>query len=239
MKRTLRSVKLLTVIGLSLAAFACDDPGDGGGGGGGGNPSDGPTAQELLELTQTCDPLPGVSKFKTDYNVSSTIQICRLNGAIWWRADADIDCDGGSSAECKNDPDYQSTTSAKDSQGNFVDASKVPFLVVPMAGNGFDPKAYGIKTGWSAYGSAGAMIYNGKIVYGPYADAGPAGIIGELSQAAAAKLGIPTSPISGGVSSGVTYIVFTGNNTYVDPIESASMATSLGKSLANTLLENN
>jgi len=238
MKRTIHTVKMLTIVGLSLAAFACDDPGEGEGDG--GNPNNGaPTAAELLDLTQHCDPLPGVSKFKTDYNVSSTIQICQLNGAIWWRADADIDCDGGTSAECKDDPDYQSTTSAKDSKGNFVDASKVPFLVVPQASNGFDPKSHGIKTGWSAYGSAGAMIYNGKVIYGPYADAGPEGIIGELSQAAAAQLGIPTSPIHGGVSSGVTYIVFTGANTYVDPIESAAMANSLGKSLANTLLENN
>ncbi len=107
MKRTIRNVKLLTVIGLSLAAFACDDPGEGGSGGSGGNPSDGPTAQELLELTQTCDPLPGVSKFKTDYNVSSTIQICQLNGAIWWRADADIDCDGAADPRCTVDRSYR------------------------------------------------------------------------------------------------------------------------------------
>lgn len=218
---------------------ACDDPNDGDTGGGGGGGNDGPTAQELLALTQTCNQVPGTTKFKTDQGQSATVPICQLNGAVWWRADADIDCDGGTSTECKSDPDYMSETSAKDSKGNWVDASTVPFLVVPLPSNGFDPKAFGIKTGWSGYGSAGAIIYNNKIVYAPYADAGPTGVIGELSQAAAAKLGIPTSPKTGGVPSGVTYIVFTGPNTYVNPIESLSMATSIGKDLANQLLDNN
>ena len=72
----------------------------------------------------------------------------------------------------------------------------------------------------------------------PYADAGPSGVIGELSQAAAAKLGIPTSPINGGVASGVTYIVFTGAN-YVDPIENLTTADTVGKNLAAKLIADN
>lgn len=109
--------------------------------------------------------------------------------------------------------------------------------MVPLASNGFVPKDHGIKTG-SHYGSAGAMIDNGKLVYGPYADAGPSGVIGELSQAAAIKLGIPGSPINGGVASGVTYIVFTGAN-YVDPIENLNTAATVGKTLAVKLIADN
>jgi len=40
------------------------------------------------------------------------------------------------------------------------------------------------------------------------------------------------------VSSGVTYIVFTGAN-YVNPIESAAAAATMGKQLAAALMTNN
>ena len=198
-----------------------------------------PTAADLLALTQNCVPVPGIAKFKVDASAgSATVQICQLNGAIWWRADADVDCDGYPDPKCTVDPYYQGETSAKDSNGQFINAAKVPFYVVPLASNGFDAKNFGIKTSWSGYGSAGAIIYNGKLLYAPYADAGPTGVIGELSYAAAAALGMNPSPINGGVASGVTYIVFTGAS-YVDPIECAAAATTLGKQLAATLMKNN
>ncbi|MCA9635879.1 MAG: glycoside hydrolase family 75 protein [Myxococcales bacterium] len=235
-------MKLSIGLALAISLLVREDPGVGGSGAeraDEGPRRAGPSADELLALTESCDPLPGVGKFKTDSRSPATVPICRLNGAIWWRADADIDCDGGTSASCKDDPSYQATTSAKDSKGSFVDASTLPFLVVPLAGNGFDPKKLGIKTGWSGYGSAGAIIYDGQLLYVPYADAGPAGVIGELSQAAAARLGIPTSPRSGGVDSGVTYIVFTGPGSYVEPIESEAEARALGERLARALIQDN
>ena len=198
-----------------------------------------PTAADLLALTETCVPVPGISKFKIDASSgSATVQICQLNGAIWWRADADVDCDGYPDPKCTVDPYYQGETSAKDSMGQFINAAKVPFYVVPLASNGFDAKNFGIKTSWSGYGSAGAIIYDGKLLYAPYADAGPKGVIGELSYAAAEQLGMNPSPINGGVSSGVTYIVFTGAN-YVNPIESAAAAATMGKQLAAALMTNN
>ncbi len=196
------------------------------------------TVEALLDLTKNCKRLPGTSLFRTDAGKTPTIEVCQLNGAIWWRADADIDCDGGRSAPCTSDPWYQPETSSKDSSGKFIDSSKVPHFVVPMASNGFVPKDHGIKTGWNAKGSAGIIIYDGKMIYAPYADAGPKGVIGEMSAAAAAQLGIPNHPVSGGVSSGVTYIVFTGDN-YVYPIESASAAEVLGEELAKKLLAEN
>jgi len=197
-----------------------------------------PTHDELLALTQSCTQLPGTTKFKTDSDAAANVSICQLNGAVWWRADADIDCDGAADPRCTVDPYYMPETSAKDSNGNFMNAAEVPFYVVPLPSNGFDPKTLGIKTGWSGYGSAGAILYNGKLLYAPYADAGPTGVVGELSYAAAELLGIPSSPINGGVASGVTYIVFTGSN-YIDPIEDPAVAASVGKSLAKTLLQNN
>ena len=197
-----------------------------------------PTHDQLLALTQSCNQLPGTTKFKNDASGSATVPICQLSGAVWWRADADIDCDGQADPRCTIDPDFMPETSAKDSTGKFMNAAEVPFIVVPLPSNGFDPKAHGIKTGWSHYGSAAAVLYNGKLIYAPYADAGPSGVVGELSYAAAEKLGIPSSPINGGVASGVTYIVFTGSN-YIDPIEDPAVAASVGKGLAKTLLANN
>ena len=197
-----------------------------------------PTVADLVALTQNCTPVAGTSKFKTDSGANSaTVQLCQLNGAIFWKADADIDCDGAADPKCTVDPDYMATTSATDSNGKYINSAKVPFYVVPLASNGFVPKDHGIKTG-AHYGSAGALIYNGKLVYAPYADAGPSGVIGELSYAAAEQLGIPPSPINGGVASGVTYIVFTGAN-YIDPIENTTTAATLGKSLASKLIADN
>ena len=193
------------------------------------------TAAALRELTGTCDRVPGTSKFKTDAGAKPTVELCALDGAIWWRADADIDCDGGQSKACRADPWYQPETSAKDSTGAFIDSSAVPHFVVPLPSNGFRPKDHGIKTSWSGRGSAGVIVYGDKVLYAPYADAGPKGVIGELSAAAAEELGIPSDPIKGGVPDGVTYIVFTGER-YIDPIESATRAREVGEPLARDLI---
>ncbi len=195
-----------------------------------------PLAEQLLELTQTCDRVAGTGNFKTDVGASESVQLCQLEGAIFWRADADIDCDGQPDPRCAHDPWRQGETSAKGSDGQFLNAAEVPFLVVPMASQGFDPKAHGIKTGWSGYGSAGVVIYNGRMVYAPYADAGPRGVIGELSYAAAERLGIDPDPKHGGVAEGVTYIVFTGTAAHVRPVEEPAKAAEVGEQLVRRLL---
>lgn len=194
-------------------------------------------AEQLTAATQTCNPVPGTQLFKTDAGASKpTVQLCQLDGAIWWRADADIDCDGAPDNRCAHDPWRQPETSAKGSDAAFLNPAQVPFLVVPMASNGFVPKAHGIKTGWSGYGSAGVVLYNGRMVYAPYGDAGPRGIIGELSYAAAVALGIDPDPVRGGVAEGVTYIVFTGSEAHVRPVENPNAAQEVGERLARMLV---
>lgn len=201
----------------------------------GGGSTGGPTADDLLAITETCSQLPGSSKFKNDSSSSSaTIPVCELNGAVWWEADMDIDCDGGTETNCTKDPYYQSETAVVDSNGDPLDASNLPFIVLPLASNGFDYAAEGIYKG-----AAGAVIYNGILQYGVFGDLGPKGVIGEASYAMAAELGINPDPISGGTPSGVTYIVFTGSDAKVDPVESESQAEVVGSQQATDLLNEN
>jgi len=185
----------------------------------------------LPALVSTCQKLEGTTEFATDKGGAATIPICKLDGALWWTADMDIDCDGGQSAECKADPYYQPETATVDSRGKPLDASTLPFVVVPKRSNGFDPRAQGL-----VMGSVVAVLYKGKIEYGILGDVGPAGIIGEASYAMARRLGIPSSPISGGVDGGVTYVVFTGPAAVVTKKEDAAEATRIGQARAQELI---
>ncbi len=65
------------------------------------------------------------------------------------------------------------------------------------------------------------------------------GIIGEASYAMASSLGIDPNPASGGVDTGVTYIVFTGQGAVVIPIEDHASAVTLGNQLAAQIIQNN
>ncbi len=188
-----------------------------------------PTASELLNITESCSPLPNVSQFKTDASAAAaTIPLCRSKGAIWFKADLDIDCDGGSTPECKADKYYLPETSCSTSEGKPLDASNLPFFVLPRNSNGFNAADYGVRCG-----SVGAVIYNGKVEYAILGDRGPDGVIGEASYAMAKRLGINPDPNSGGIASGVTYIVFTGSAAVLPkPIENHSSAVALGEKLA-------
>jgi hypothetical protein len=179
---------------------------------------------DLVALLSSCQQLSGTTSFRTDEGAAKTVPICQLNGAVWWKADMDIDCDGGKGTACKSDPYYQADTAAVDSSGNALDASTLPYVVVPLPSNGFDYKAAGLKLG-----SVVGVIYQGKIMYGIIGDLGPTGVIGEASYAMASKLGINPSPISGGVDSGVTYVAFTGSSAVVTKKEDAAQAAQIGQ----------
>jgi hypothetical protein len=192
------------------------------------------SAADLLAVASNCHQLSGTTKFSTDSGGSKTVPICGLTGAVWWKADMDVDCDGGKGSVCQSDPDYQSDTAGVDSKGHALDASTLPYVVIPMSSNGFNYKTAGLKMG-----SVVAVIYNGKVAFGILGDVGPAGVIGEASYAMAVKLGINPSPISGGVDSGVTYVAFTGTAAAVTHNEDSAQAASLGAQLAHQLIQNN
>src|SRR4030095_12663776 len=131
------------------------------------------SAADLLALVDSCSVLPGSTKFKTDSRDAAPIDICVRPGARWWQPARDIACDGGQSAICQDDPYYLPDTAATDSQGNPLDASTLPFVVIPLPSNGFDSANEGIQLG-----SVCAVVYDGMLQYGVFGDKGPKGIIG-------------------------------------------------------------
>ncbi|CCI25442.1 MAG: glycoside hydrolase family 75 protein [Dolichospermum sp.] len=96
----------------------------------------------------------------------------------------------------------QDGTKAKTDPSRYVDSTRIPYIVLPGGGSA------GAKLGDFAVVFNGK---NGKIVNGIYADVGPSNKIGEGSIALAEALGIPSSPRTGGVSSGIMYVVFPGS----------------------------
>jgi hypothetical protein len=108
----------------------------------------------------------------------------------------------------ENDPApgfYVSTTSLADKGKNledplrYVDAETIPYIILPGK--------------FSTEAKLGDIAFvlnknNGKKCFAIYAETGPVNKIGEGSMALAKQLEIPGTPRSGGVESGILYIVF-------------------------------
>ncbi|MFK4693385.1 glycoside hydrolase family 75 protein [Streptomyces pristinaespiralis] len=189
-------------------------------------PAAGVDAAALLAEVEHCTRI-SKGDYATDRGRPATIPVCEHDGAVFWQADMDIDCDGRRSTRCnsRTDPSFQQATAFTGSDGKYLDAAELPFVVVPAPGPVWNYLSSGIRGG-----SAAAIVHDGKVVYGVVGDTGPSGIIGEASYAAAEALGIDPDPARGGVPSGVTYIVF--KDSKVSPIESRAAAEKLGEELA-------
>ena len=193
----------------------------------------GSLVERLLALTASCT-AASTSKLATDEGEKGTVDICKLKGAFFWKADMDIDCDGQETAECNKtaDPWFQNQTAFPQSNGKPLIASVLPYIVLPLADSRFSYKTAGILPGALAI-----VIYQGKLNYGVFGDLCAKGMIGEASYAMAASLGIDPDPATGGADSGVTYFVFTGAGAVVKPIEDHQAAVKLGQSLVQQLLQ--
>lgn len=191
------------------------------------------SAADLLAKVTSCAQVSN-GKYKTDDETSATIPVCGKNGAVFWKADMDIDCDGQRTTNCNEDRDpwYQDDTAFHQSDGKPLKAETLPYVVVPSTSSIWDYSGAGIKGGGVV-----AVIYNNKVEYAVVGDTGPSKIIGEASYATAKALGIDPDPETGGAESGVTYILF--KNSKVSPIESHSAAVSLGDQLAKQFLADN
>jgi hypothetical protein len=194
------------------------------------------TAAQLLALATGCKTKLSKSPYAADVGSPANIDVCGLNGAVFFHADMDVDCDGKSTTTCNSstDPDFQNDTSGHTSTGAPLDAAALPFIVVPGVSSRWSYTASGI-----AMGSVAAVLYNGNLTYGIVGDVGPTSIIGEASVGMAKSLGINPSPTVGGVSSGVTYIIFTGTSARVSKNEDHQEAVTLGSQLAQTLVQTN
>ena len=190
----------------------------------------GPSASQLLAKVSSCS-VVSHGKYATDDGESSTVNICKAGSAFFWKADMDVDCDGVRTSKCNEDTDpwYQDQTSFETSKGKPFQSDSTHYFVIPLPSSRFSYSSNGIKPG-----SVAAIIYNNKVVYAVFADEGPNNIIGEASYATAKALGIDSNPETGGVDSGVTYIVFPGK--VPSTIESNSAIDSKGISAANAFV---
>jgi len=186
-----------------------------------------------LNLTRACTRIVSSHSYALDSGQKTNI--CGLNGAIFWTADMDIDCDGRNVGDGKcpgPDPTYLPDTAFHNASDQPLAASVTPYVVIP---NDFHIAGLDSNNG----GNVTAVIFNDKVAYAVFGDTGPTDIIGEASYATAVSLGINPNPANGGTAGPVTYITFIGNGTRPSNIEDQTATKVLGDQLAAQLQQNN
>ena len=136
--------------------------------------------------------------------------------AIYYEAKFAVDADGRGP---RFPGDTQDDNTNLHDQGGALDATKYPFIVIPLPANGpFFTQKLGLKLG-----DLGICLFkNGKSVAVLYGDFGPSTRLGEGSIFACGELGISGNPISGGIEAGeiginspthrgIVHIVFPGS----------------------------
>lgn len=206
---------------IAIAAAGCGGdpatgPADGGAGDGAGSDGlggGGPTAQAILDRVAGCGGTAIKGGFGTDGPGAISMFAC--GGAVYWRADLDVDCDGIQTPPCDTDPTGQPQTSIVDlTPSGDVDPTLLPYFVIPLG----LPESAWYEAHGIALGQVGAVVYGGQVRYGIFADEAGGWFIGEASYAMCRLFlggptggGDPCSPIDGGIdASDVTYVTFTG-----------------------------
>jgi hypothetical protein len=188
-------------------------------------------AAELLAAVGDCAPV-SQGHYRTDGGTRAAVPVCGARGAVFWTADMDIDCDGRATTHCnqRTDPDFSASTAYRQSDGRYLSAEKLPYIVVPAPSDIWNHRAHRIEGG-----SVAAVVYQDRVHYAVVGDVGPRDIIGEASYATAKALGIRPDPHGGGAPSGVTYILF--EDSRVAPIEDHAAAVATGERLARKLVD--
>ncbi|WP_393086680.1 glycoside hydrolase family 75 protein [Streptomyces sp. LN704] len=170
-------------------------------------------------------------RYRTDEGTRAEIPVCGAPGVVFWKADMDIDCDGRPGALCnrRTDPLFSAATAYRQTDGRYLSAETLPYVVVPAPSRLWNHRDDGI-----GGGSVVAVIYQDRVQYAVVGDTGPRHIIGEASYATAKALGIGADPRHGGTASGVTYIAF--RDSRVKPIEDHAAAVAEGERLAGLFL---
>ncbi|MEU7059191.1 glycoside hydrolase family 75 protein [Streptomyces sp. NPDC046197] len=187
-------------------------------------------AADLLARTRGCAPVSR-GRYRPDAGSPATVRICGLSGAVFWKADMDIDCDGRPTARCnrRTDPHFSPAAAYQQSDGRRLNAERLPYIVLPAPSRIWNYFTHGV-----GGGSVAAVVYRNRVQYAVVGDTGPRDVIGEASYATARRLGIPADPRRGGVGHGVTYIVF--RNARVDRIEDHAATVAAGERLARQLV---
>ncbi|WP_406438069.1 glycoside hydrolase family 75 protein [Streptomyces sp. NBC_01613] len=188
-------------------------------------------AADLLARARDCTQVSH-GRYRTDAGKPASVAVCGTRRAVFWKADMDIDCDGRSGPRCNRraDPQFSRATAYQQSDGRYLNAERLPYIVVPAVGPLWNHRDDGVRGG-----SVAAVVYRDRVQYAVVGDIGPRDTIGEASYAAAKGLGIPSDPRGGGTSSGVTYIVF--KNSQVEPIEDHAAAVTVGRRLARQFVQ--
>ncbi|MBK8257940.1 MAG: PAAR domain-containing protein [Polyangiaceae bacterium] len=125
--------------------------------------------------------------------------------AMGFKAPAAICADGAPKGVAGDT--YQPTTSFQFSDGSYINADTIPYVVLPQAKNSAGNWASAHNVKGNPFGDAGIKPgdyvkitnpANGNTVYAIWGENGPSGEVGEISMAAARDLGLNDSPISGG-----------------------------------------
>lgn len=172
--------------------------------------------------------------YRTDNGAPADIPVCGKSGAVFWKADLDIDCDGRRGPYCNEttDPLFADTTAFHQSDGKYLSAETLPYVVVPAASHIWNHYEHGVRSGTVA-----AVIHGDRVQYAVVGDLGPEDLVGEASYATARGLGIRPDPQGGGAASGVTYIFFEGSDA--SPIENPRAAVAEGERLARKFIRRN
>ncbi|MCI3279286.1 glycoside hydrolase family 75 protein [Streptomyces cylindrosporus] len=183
-------------------------------------------AADLLAKVRDCVQISR-GRYRSDDGKPANIPVCGTRDAVFWKADLDIDCDGQTGPRCnrRSDPLFSPLTAYQQTDGRYLSAERLPYIVVPAASGIWNHRAHGVHGG-----AVAAVVYRDRVQYAVVGDIGPHDIIGEASYATAKGLGITPDPRGGGTPSGVTYIVF--RDSQVKPIEDHAAAVATGQRLA-------
>jgi hypothetical protein len=204
-----------------------------------------PSAQELLDKVAACATTATVAKsgLALDKGLALDVSMYKCGGAVYWKADMDVDCDGIQTPPCDTDKTGQPQTSIVDDAPNGdVDPTKLPYFVIPLG----SPETDWYKSAGIELGQVGAVIYKGSVRYGIFADEAGGAFIGEASYAMCQLFlgkgtgGVdPCDPNEGGIDpADVTYVTFTGATSRAtgNDIYSHDKHTAMGIAVARTWL---
>ena len=172
---------------------------------------------------QVANPDASTNTYALDPNqpASVTTFVAKTNTgtAIKFTAKMAIDADGAGDWWLKDKTVLpgidRSKTAARYASGESLNPGRVPFIAVP---SDFDRAYPGVHMGDYA-----AVTYGAKTIYAIVGDKGPKGVVGEGSIALARNLKIRSNPNTGGVRSGVTYVILPGSKDAALPRTAAEI----------------